>query len=675
MYFTIAKFHQHQITNESMVVLNFSISITVNHVDLRSRGRRCKYNTASRKQVPHDWSKKYSKPQIQHAALPPKHNPLAITSVSTLPTIMSQARLLDEAVKPPQHTSPQQFAAVAASAHETPQTLSESKRPSAKKETLHSRASSTSSTSSQRSLTTQQTSLAADRRKAEALKSLYAPTDPISQLPSSPPQIYLNLLILEASLRSQYLTLRARRRQHIFFLLLLSVYLAALAYACFLRPREDGQGYGGSPYWLVDAGQKVGLLGGIITVSLIWGTGVWERGVRWPRRWVGVTNRGLRVCNLKVVVVKGTWYRRLLSALATLFPVRALFGGESRSGSLFAVVDAVPEKERKEKQKAIDGGEAGYAYREGYRKPGFREEDIAPGGDAIKLLLLPKHFSPEFRENWDMYRQEYWQKENERRKELRKVVRAKQQAQSREARKARGWFEWTGLTKRNQVPTITRGHSDIEKMGHGANGHLSKPSKDSLSRRRRASNLSVTSHSRSSSRSSMGTTPETDDGQFTDRPKGTRKARPSATSASLSMSTTTTRPSSRRHEIHVKEEEDEKNEHDLTHTASEEIMRNDAQRQYLSHSTSHSISTSTSASQSASKSIKAEAEAEAEDASSNSNIKAEVDPSADPQGLHAQAPALRTLTKRASSLSNASSSDDGIDDAGSFTSERSTTSA
>lgn len=571
---------------------------------------------------------------------------------------MSEARLLDEAVKPPQHTSSQQLAAVAASAHQTPQTLTESKRPSLKKDPLHSRTSSVSS-SSQRSLTTQQTSPSADRRKADALKRLYAPTDPISQLPSSPPQIYLNLLILEASLRSQYLTLRARRRQHIFFLLLLSVYLAALAYACFLRPREDGQGYGGSPYWLVDVGQKVGLLGGVITVSLVWGTGVWERGVRWPRRWVGVTNRGLRVCNLKVVVVRGTWYRRLLSALATLFPVRALFGGESRSGSLFAVVDAVPDKERKEKQRMIDGGEAGYAYREGYRKPGTREEDIAPGGDAIKLLLLPKHFSPEFRENWEMYRQEYWEKENERRKELRKVVRARQQMQRAEERKARGWFEWTGLTKSTQIPTITRGHSDVEKMGYAPGGHLSKPSRDSLSRRRRASNLSVTSHSRSSSRSSMGTTPETDDGRFGEKPKGTRKRRPSAsTAASLSMSTTT-RPPSRRHEVHVKEEDEEKSSPELTHTVSEDVLRNDAQRQYLSHSNSKS------ASKNEEKSIKAE--------DADTNIKDELDPSADPQGLHAHP--SHKLTKRASSLSNASSSDDGIDDAGSVTSERSTTSA
>src|SRR4051812_46855546 len=77
-------------------------------------------------------------------------------------------------------------------------------------------------------------------------------SDPTSLLPSSPPQIYLNLLILEASLRSQYLTLRARRRQNTLVLTLLAVWILFFFYLLRLRPREDGQGMGGSKYWLVD---------------------------------------------------------------------------------------------------------------------------------------------------------------------------------------------------------------------------------------------------------------------------------------------------------------------------------------------------------------------------------------------------------------------------------------
>ncbi|CRK12916.1 hypothetical protein BN1708_010670, partial [Verticillium longisporum] len=46
--------------------------------------------------------------------------------------------------------------------------------------------------------------------------------DPLSHTPSSPSMIYLNLLVLEASLRAQYLELRARRRHHTFFFAILS---------------------------------------------------------------------------------------------------------------------------------------------------------------------------------------------------------------------------------------------------------------------------------------------------------------------------------------------------------------------------------------------------------------------------------------------------------------------
>lgn len=151
------------------------------------------------------------------------------------------------------------------------------------------------------------------------------PSDPLAALPSSPPQIYLNLLILEASLRSQYLKLRARRRQHTFFLLVLTIWIAWFFYALFLRPREDGSGVGGSVYWVVEMAEKVALMGGIVTGILIWGTGQWDRGVKWPRRWVGVANRGLRNINAKIVVIKGPWWRETLGHLSFLFPFSSFF--------------------------------------------------------------------------------------------------------------------------------------------------------------------------------------------------------------------------------------------------------------------------------------------------------------------------------------------------------------
>src|SRR5436190_11125313 len=156
----------------------------------------------------------------------------------------------------------------------------------------------------------------------EETKSLAGPlkvSDPLATLPSSPPQIYLNLLILEASLRSQYLTLRARRRHYTFFLLLLAVWNVYFFYVLFLARREDGK-IGGSKYWPVETAEKICFMGGIVTGILLWGTGQWEHGIRWPRRWIGITNRGLRGINAKLVIIKGPWWKELLGLFGFLFP-------------------------------------------------------------------------------------------------------------------------------------------------------------------------------------------------------------------------------------------------------------------------------------------------------------------------------------------------------------------
>ena len=275
------------------------------------------------------------------------------------------------------------------------------------------------------------------------------PSDPLSTLPSSPPQIYLNLLILEASLRAQYLTLRARRRQHTFFLLLLAIWNACFFYALFLRPREDGSGVGGSVYWVVEMAEKVALMGGVVTGILIWGTGQWERGVRWPRRWIGVANRGLRNINAKIVIVKGPWWKEFVGHMSFLFPYSALFYSEKLA---YHYVDPPTEKRTQEARQ--------YPYADDDL---LCEEDLSPGGDCIKLLLLPKPFSPDFRENWELYRSEYWEKENERRVQLGQRLRSRQRQAAKDQGGLLWWFGWRRSKSNKAVGS--RG-VDIEKTHH-----------------------------------------------------------------------------------------------------------------------------------------------------------------------------------------------------------------
>lgn len=296
--------------------------------------------------------------------------------------------------------------------------------------------------------------------------------DPLASLPSSPPQIYLNLLILEASLRAQYLALRNRRRQNAFFILLLALWIAYFGYALFLRPREDGRGVGGSVYWVVETAEKVALMAGVVTGILIWGTGQWERGVRWPRRWLSVANRGLRGINAKIVIVRGPWWREALAVLTFFFPLASLVGvstvsvvhhvehghghnrhghGRPRRTSTMSRTDYNYNLEdESDMLSAVPGlapdPTASMTY----------EEDLTPGGDHIKLLLLPKAFSPAFREEWEQYRTDYWEHENERRAALRRRLRNRARARARDE------YPWTWW-----LPFVGRGGSSPPSMSGG----------------------------------------------------------------------------------------------------------------------------------------------------------------------------------------------------------------
>jgi hypothetical protein len=340
--------------------------------------------------------------------------------------------------------------------------------------------------------------------------------DPLATLPSSPPQIYLNLLILETSLRAQYLALRERRRQNTFFLLLLTAWLTYFAYALFLRPREDGRGVGGSVYWVVDMAEKVALLGGVVTALLVWGTGQWERGIRWPRRWLAVSNRGLRVMNTKIIIIRGPFWQELLSYFSFLFPFSLPFF-PSPNGNYQYVDPSLLDK-----RSAGGGGGSRQHYQQYYNgaevESGLVEEDLSPGGDYIRLLLLPKSFSPEFRENWDDYRTDFWEKENERRAQLRVKLREREKhlAQAEGSWLGRLGLGWRASQRRRLVAGTL--HRPLEpefkhRLGHGHGHHsISKISHDNRASSSRR-NTRSDSHSRTSSRS---TTPV--DASHDDRP-------------------------------------------------------------------------------------------------------------------------------------------------------------
>ena len=246
-------------------------------------------------------------------------------------------------------------------------------------------------------------------------------------------------------------------------------------------------------YWVLETIEKLGWFSGIVTLCLFLGTGMYARGVRWPRKFVGTTNRGLRGFNMKVVVVKGSFLSELVGWLGMLDPMGWL--KEERVN--FQVLP-----------KDIESGASKEHWNHYAARHGLVEEDIAPSGDVLKLLLLPKPFSPDFREGWETFRMEYWDKENARRAELRKVVKARLRDV---ARREGGWLWWTGWRGWQNFTIFrakTRRQVDLEKLAL-----KEQPSAERLREKKRKEGLlkpeRAESHSRSSSRSTTPT-PEAD---------------------------------------------------------------------------------------------------------------------------------------------------------------------
>ncbi|KAI1141894.1 Spo7-domain-containing protein [Hypoxylon sp. FL0543] len=316
------------------------------------------------------------------------------------------------------------------------------------------------------------------------------PGDPLKHTPSSPSMIYLNMLILEASLRSQYLELRARRRKHTFFLSLLCLWLAGFGYALFFAPREDGSGVGGSVYWVVDMTEKVCFISGIVTGILVWATGIWDRGIRWPRRWFGICNRGLRGFNCKLVVIKRSWWVELVSLIGFFFT----YGAFSSRANQYRFVEPSIIREVDRELNLNRNEHPQLPFVSSDEEKGGHEEDLSPGGDYVKLLLWPKPFSPNFRENWELYRSEYWERENERRA----LLRAKLKARDRElAKQQNGWLWWLpGRPKVDDKPHTHASGGDAEKAHHHRPSAMARENKRTRSGSvRRASNSAGSSRS------------------------------------------------------------------------------------------------------------------------------------------------------------------------------------
>ncbi|KAK6525665.1 hypothetical protein TWF281_010717 [Arthrobotrys megalospora] len=259
--------------------------------------------------------------------------------------------------------------------------------------------------------------------------------NPLDNHPTSPPTIYLNLIILEASLRAQYQRLHLRRRKYTVFLFLLCLWIGYFFNAVYI--------VGPSPYSIISTFQNLCLIGGIVTGLLFWMSGLYAKTMIWPRRLVGNVNKGLRMFNVKLVVVNRSFSQRVrdwLEIVAKRHPLGWIYSvglkrvppprqvhvrsrGHSNAmrpgvaglrGSLPGTPGTPPP--RSAADVALAQRALGNARQQQPVTPdAFDPDDYLESGLNVKLVILAKHFSADFREGWEIYRSEYWEKENERR--------------------------------------------------------------------------------------------------------------------------------------------------------------------------------------------------------------------------------------------------------------------
>lgn len=177
---------------------------------------------------------------------------------------------------------------------------------------------------------------------------------PVEPAPYHPANVYRNLLIMEESLRTEYVQLRFTRRIYSIFFLCLIAGTVVLSYYVFLDP---------SIYRGVHFFNRLGLMILSVTIVLFYISGSYSTTLVHSRRFIHNTNKGLHELNVKLVKVPPTWLETLVDIVWS----------------------------------------PAYASRP---------------GRVVKLVLSPRAFNPDTIEGWEIYRQEYWNREHERRKRL-----------------------------------------------------------------------------------------------------------------------------------------------------------------------------------------------------------------------------------------------------------------
>lgn len=210
-----------------------------------------------------------------------------------------------------------------------------------------------------------------------------------TQTPTSG-KIFRNLLILEESLRQQVIQQRTLRRKYLTFLAALCSLIAGITHYLYFSEHLG-------PFRVL---LQLLLLMLVVTLLLYHLSGEYQKTIVLPKKFLSSTNKGLRQLNVRLVKIKTTY----VDSSADLIREFGLF---LCSMALKFCHTAFPSMISNPNSKL----EIWLVLAQLRCQPRF-------GLNDVKLVLIPRSFSTDIREGWELYRNEFWVNEGVRRRNV-----------------------------------------------------------------------------------------------------------------------------------------------------------------------------------------------------------------------------------------------------------------
>lgn len=203
-------------------------------------------------------------------------------------------------------------------------------------------------------------------------------------------KIFRNMLILEESLRQQTIQQRKLRRKYLTFLSFLCSLIAAIAHHLYFNEH-----LGTSRVLL-----QLVLLALCVTLLLYHLSGEYQKTIVLPRKFLSSTNKGLRQLNVRLVKIKTT----VADSTADLTREFGLFLCTMALKFLHTAFPGTVQNPNSKLEVWLVSGQL-------QCQPRF-------GLNDVKLVLMPRSFSTDIREGWEVYRNEFWINEGMRRRKM-----------------------------------------------------------------------------------------------------------------------------------------------------------------------------------------------------------------------------------------------------------------